>query len=283
MGTTPRRREPDRGPWLAAGLALLLVSPAAGHADLADCAADLCAISEPEVERALEPPPPPPVETAVEETAPEEAAPEVADYDPWEPFNERMFWFNHGVLDRYVVKPAATGWGTVLPDPARRHLGQAFENLEMPRRLVNNLLQLRPLGAGQELLRFVINTTAGIAGFFDVAGALHIEESDADAGQTLGVYGVGPGPYLCLPFLPPLTVRDGIGSLFDSFLDPLGQFVPFPTTQAMSAVRKLNQRSLQLEISDEVEEVVLDLYTAARNSYLQRRQRAIDERRFGEG
>ena len=83
---------------------------------------------------------------------------EAADYDPWQPFNEAMFSFNHDVLDRWLVKPVATAWDTVLPRPARRAFGRAIDNLDMPRRLVNNLLQLRPLGAGREVGRFLVNS-----------------------------------------------------------------------------------------------------------------------------
>ncbi|HJQ83610.1 MAG TPA: VacJ family lipoprotein, partial [Candidatus Binatia bacterium] len=201
------------------------------------------------------------------------------DYDPWAPFNERMFTFNHDVLDRWVMKPAATGWDRALPDVAQRGLGRAFDNLQMPRRVVNHLLQLRPLAAGEELARFLVNTTAGVVGFVDVAKiGLHLEKSDADMGQTLGMYGVGPGPYLVLPFMAPLTVRDGIGRGIDGALDPFGYFIPFVAGTAMGIVETVNERSLNLELFANVEESVLDLYSAVRNGYLQRRQSMIDER-----
>jgi phospholipid-binding lipoprotein MlaA len=212
------------------------------------------------------------------------AAPDVVDdvaedYDPWAPFNERMFTFNHDVLDRFLVRPAATGWDKVMPDPAQRGIGRAFDNLEMPRRLVNNLLQLRPRAAGGELARFLLNTTVGVVGFVDVAKlAFHLEKSDADMGQTFGVYGIGPGPYLVLPFLPPLTVRDGIGRGIDGALDPFGYFIPFIAGTAMNVVSTINERSLNLQLFANVEESILDLYSAVRNGYLQRRQSTIDER-----
>jgi phospholipid-binding lipoprotein MlaA len=202
------------------------------------------------------------------------------DYDPWQPFNERMFFFNHDVLDRWLMRPVATGWDKALPDPAQRCLSRAFDNLEMPRRLVNNLLQLRVRAAGCEVVRFVVNTTAGVVGLFDVAHlALHLEKNDADMGQTLGVYGVGPGPYLVLPFLKPLTVRDGIGRGIDGALDPFGYFIPFIAGTAMGIVNTVNERSLNLELFANVEESVLDLYSAVRNGYLQTRQGTIEERR----
>jgi phospholipid-binding lipoprotein MlaA len=126
----------------------------------------------------------------------------------------------------------------------------------------------------------VVNTTVGIIGFVDVANmALHIDKSDADMGQTLGFYGVGAGPYLVLPFLPPLTVRDGIGRGVDGVLDPFGFFIPFVASTTMGIVKRVNERSLNLELFANVEEIVLDLYSAVRNGYLQRRRSTIEERR----
>ena len=200
------------------------------------------------------------------------------DYDPWQRFNEKMFFFNHDILDRYVLKPVATGWNKVLPDRGKRGLDRAFDNLGMVKRLVNNLLQGRFRGAGRELARFGVNTTVGVVGFFDVARAqLHIEKSDADTGQTLGLYGVGPGPYLVLPTLAPLTVRDGIGYGIDGLLDPVGYVSPFLATTGMSIVKQVNERSLNLQVFQDVEDSVLDLYSAVRNGYLQRRRHSIEE------
>jgi len=201
---------------------------------------------------------------------------EVEEYDPWQPFNEGTFSFNRQ-LDRVLLKPAATVWDTVLPDAVQRSLNNAFENLGMPRRLVNSLFQLKLVGAGRELARFLLNTTIGIAGFFDVAKSLGIEKSDEDTGQTLGLYGMGPGPYLVLPFLPPLTVRDGIGFVFDAAMDPLNYVLPFAALAGMKGGSIVNDRSLNLELYQNVEETVLDLYSAVRNAYLQRRAKQISE------
>jgi phospholipid-binding lipoprotein MlaA len=199
------------------------------------------------------------------------------DYDPWRPFNEKMFFFNHGILDRYLLKPVAKGWNKVVPDVGKRGLDRAFDNLGMPKRVVNNLLQGRFSGAGREVARFGVNTTIGVVGFLDVAKAqLHIEPSDADTGQTLGVYGFGPGPYLVLPTLHPLTVRDGIGYGLDGLIDPLGFFMPFAAATGMSIVKQVNERSLNLEVFQDVEDSVLDLYSAVRNGYLQRRHGSIE-------
>lgn len=201
-----------------------------------------------------------------------EDADEAEDYDPWQPLNERVFWFNHRVLDRFLVRPVATGWSRVSPEAARRSLGRLLLNLEMPRRFVNNVFQARPFGAGRELTRFVINTTVGVVGLFDVAIGLGIKPSPADAGTTLALFGIPPGPFLVLPTLPPLTVRDAIGRPLDGALDPISYFLPFFANRAKSVLAAVNDRSLDLKFFAGVEESVLDLYSAARNGYLQRRR-----------
>lgn len=201
---------------------------------------------------------------------------EIEEYDPWEPFNEAMFSFNRQ-FDRFVLKPLATAWDKVLPDPVQTSLRNALDNAAMPRRLVNNLLQRKVEGAGREAGRFLVNSTVGVAGSFDVAKSVGLEKSEADTGQTLGMYGSGPGPYLVLPFLPPLTVRDGIGAVADAALDPLWYVAPVAAPSGMKGGKIVNDRSLNLELYENVEESVVDLYSAVRNAYLQRRQQAIQQ------
>jgi phospholipid-binding lipoprotein MlaA len=199
------------------------------------------------------------------------------DYDPWERFNEKTFWFNHDVLDRYALKPVATVWAKI-PDPVRHGLANAFHNLAMPKRLVNEVFQARFQEAGSEVTRLLLNTTVGVAGFVDVASRVGLKESDADTGQTLGVYGAGPGPYLVVPLLPPLTVRDGIGYAIDSLLDPLSWFVtPFGADFGRAAGKTVNERAADLKLYQDVEDASLDLYAAVRNGYLQRRQKSIED------
>jgi phospholipid-binding lipoprotein MlaA len=199
------------------------------------------------------------------------------DYDPWEPFNERTFAFNFDVLDRYGLKPVATVWAHA-PLAVRDSLANAFYNLAMPKRFVNKVLQGRLPEAGEELARFVLNTTVGVAGFIDVASHVGLDKSDADTGQTLGVYGVKPGPYLVLPVLEPLTVRDAIGYAADSFMDPLSWFVtPIAADVGRSAGYTINERAAHMTEFDDVEDTSLDLYAAVRNGYLQRRQKFIQD------
>jgi phospholipid-binding lipoprotein MlaA len=198
--------------------------------------------------------------------------------DPWEGFNEKMFWFNREVLDRYLLKPLATGWDFIFPDPVQRGVHNFFDNLAVVRRVVNNTLQLKLTGASTELARFTINSTIGLVGFFDVAkDAFGIEQRDEDTGQTFGVWGMGPGPYLILPFLPPLTVRDGFGYAFDLAMTPYTYFIPWWGSVAGTATNTVNERSLNLDRFERVAESTVDLYGAVRNGYLQRRAAAIKQ------
>lgn len=208
--------------------------------------------------------------------AEDRGASEEYDEDPFEPFNERMFWFNREVLDRFVLKPAATAWDFIFPDPVQEGIHNVFDNLAVVRRVVNNTLQLKFAGAGKELARFTINSTVGVVGFFDVArDGFGIQQSDEDTGQTFGVWGMGPGPYLVLPFLPPLTIRDGIGYVFDTAMTPYIYFIPWYANMAATATNVVNERSINLDRFERVAESTVDLYGAVRNAYLQRRAAAI--------
>jgi phospholipid-binding lipoprotein MlaA len=206
------------------------------------------------------------------------AAAEDFEEDPLEPFNELMFRFNREILDRFLLKPAATAWDFMLPDPVQRGIHNAFDNLAVVRRLVNNLLQAKMVGAGKEVARFTINSTIGLVGFFDVAkDGFGIEQSDEDTGQTFGVWGMGPGAYLVLPFLPPMTIRDGVGYAFDAAMTPYVYFLPWYANVGMTATNTVNERSLNLDRFERVAESTVDLYGAVRNAYLQRREAAIKQ------
>jgi phospholipid-binding lipoprotein MlaA len=199
------------------------------------------------------------------------------DYDPWEGFNETMFEFNRR-LDRYVLKPVARAYSVVMPEPFQVLIANGFDNIAFVPRTINSLLQGKWGGAGRELSRFLINSTAGIGGLFDAAKYWGIEKSREDFGQTLGVWGMSPGPYLILPFLEPLTVRDGIGKGVDSFMNPLSYFIPFLWAGVGMRVGEIvNDRALNLELFQGFEESVVDLYSAVRHGYLRRREQLIKE------
>ena len=199
-------------------------------------------------------------------------------YDPWESFNEKMFNFNVK-LDRYVLKPVARVWKTVIPEPFQVMMSNSFDNLRFAPRFVNNVLQGKAGGATREMSRFLINSTAGIGGLFDPAKDYWgIRPSSEDFGQTLGVWGSGPGPYLVLPLLPPMTVRDGIGMGVDMLMDPFGYYVGFfPARFAMKIGDTINDRALNYDLFQGVEETTIDLYSSVRHFYLKRREQQIKE------
>jgi phospholipid-binding lipoprotein MlaA len=203
---------------------------------------------------------------------------DIEDYDPWEPFNEKTFEFNRR-LDRYVLKPVAKVWDKVLPDEIQRMISRAFDNVGSFKRMINSALQGKWRGAGREVSRFLLNTTFGFGGLWDMAKQeWGIEKSNEDFGQTLGVYGVGAGPYLVVPLLPPMTVRDGIGTAVDSFLNPLGYLIPFIWPGlALKVTDTINDRSLNIELYQGFEETVVDFYSAVRHAYLERRRNLIKE------
>jgi phospholipid-binding lipoprotein MlaA len=202
---------------------------------------------------------------------------DVEDYDPWEPFNEKMFEVNRR-LDRWVLKPVAKAYDKVVPDTLQGMIANAFDNANAVPRFVNSLLQGKVDGALREVGRFMLNTTVGLGGLFDIARHEGIEKSREDFGQTLGFYGVGPGPYIVLPLLEPLTVRDGIGKAVDGFMDPISYFIPFFWERlAMKATETVNDRSLNLELFQGFEETMLDLYSAVRHAYLERRRQLVKE------
>ena len=207
----------------------------------------------------------------------EDADAEFEQYDPWERFNEKMFNFNIK-LDRYVLKPVARAYRVVVPDQFQVMISNGFDNIRVVPRIVNNLLQAKFVGALSELTRFVLNSTIGFGGLFDVGKHAGIERRGEDFGQTLGVWGAGPGPYLILPLLEPMTVRDGVGRGVDMFLDPLGYFVPFiPERLLMRLEDTVNERALNYDLFQGVEETTLDLYSSVRHFYLNRRERQIRE------
>ncbi len=218
------------------------------------------------------------------------------EYDPWEPLNTKIFEFNRQ-LDKWVLKPVAQGYDFVVPDRLQVGVHNFFYNTRFAPRFFNNIFQGKLKGAGIEVGRFLINTTVGLAGFIDVAERMNLTTPDEDMGQTLGFYGVGPGPYLMVPFLPPFTVRDFVGYLADIALNPINWLVlpiievdgvpsviSHPNRDTTTIIQLstragdiLNERSLSLDKFQGIEEATLDLYTAVRNAYLTSRQRQIRE------
>ncbi len=211
----------------------------------------------------------------------DEVAPQPID-DPFEPFNQAMLSFNLK-LDEYILHPVASGYAAVLPLGARQGVGRFFHNINIAPRLGNKLLQMKLVGAGKEFSRFVINTSLGGLGFFDVADSwFGLEAGHADFGQTLAQYGIAPGPYLVLPFFGPSTVRDAVGLSVDGAMQPMNYLLPtYPETIAARGGWVMgsaaNFRSLNLELFENVDRFSVDLYGAVQDGYLQQRERTIQE------
>ncbi|MDO6563839.1 VacJ family lipoprotein [Amphritea sp. 1_MG-2023] len=196
-----------------------------------------------------------------------------ADVDPWEGFNRSMFGFNDA-LDRYALKPVARGYKAITPNILEAGIGNFFSNLGDVGSLVNNLLQLKGEAAGQDLGRVVFNTTVGLVGLIDVATPMGLPEHNEDFGQTLGYWGVKTGPYLVLPFLGPSNVRDGIGLIPDSMLDPVGEIDPIPTRNQLYTLRVIDTR---MKLLGAEQLLSGDRYTAMRDAYLQRREFLVND------
>jgi len=194
--------------------------------------------------------------------------------DPWEKFNRNVFAFNDG-FDAAILRPVAELWAK-LPDGVRDCFSNAFANLRGPSTAINNTLQGKPAEGLSDLGRFAINTTVGIVGCFDIASKLGLEQHREDFGQTLGVWGFGPGPYLVIPIFGASDVRDAVGIFgVEPFLD-LNFYIDYPTIEyTVFALRIVNERAELLPADRLVREAALDRYTFIRDGYLQRRRSLI--------
>jgi phospholipid-binding lipoprotein MlaA len=217
-----------------------------------------------------------PVENISPEPPPSEASAETI-ADPLEPVNRAFFHFNDK-LYFWILKPVATGYKTILPEDGRVGVRNFFSNFTTPIRLVNCLLQARFKGAGNETVRFFINTTYGLAGFLDTAKKeFKIEKQEADFGQTLGVWGMGPAFYINWPVLGPSTLRETVGYVGDTFLD-VRTYLPgrfLIVNMSAWVLDKVNETSLTLGEYESFKKAALDPYIALREAYSQYRQNKI--------
>lgn len=212
-----------------------------------------------------------------DEDFPEEA-PQDFISDPIEPLNRVFFHFNDK-LYFWVFKPVATGYKRVVPEPARLSVRNFFSNLTMPIRAVNCLLQGKFSGFGNELLRFVVNSTVGFLGLQDPAKtAMGIDKQEEDFGQTLGSYGVGPGFFITWPLFGPSSLRGTFGIAGDIYLDPMA-YISFNFTEyvLIRAGDRVNETSLVLGEYESLKKASLDPYVALRDAYYQFRQNKIKD------
>jgi phospholipid-binding lipoprotein MlaA len=194
--------------------------------------------------------------------------------DPLESFNRQVFEFNEG-LDKVVLKPLAQAYGAVLPVPVQDCLSNGFSNLREPSNALNNLLQGKASEAVSDVCRFAINTTIGLLGCFDVATRMGLEKHREDFGQTLGVWGVGNGPFLVLPLFGPSTIRDTVGIGVESVLDVNFWINDVAVRNTIFGVRTVNFRHELLKADELISEAALDKYTFVRDGYLQRRRNLV--------
>jgi phospholipid-binding lipoprotein MlaA len=194
--------------------------------------------------------------------------------DPWEKVNRNVFEFNEG-FDEAILKPAAELW-LQLPAGLRECFSNAFFNLRGPSNAVNNALQGKPEAAVSDVGRFVVNTIWGLGGCFDPAADLGLERHEEDFGQTLGVWGFEPGPFLVIPFLGPSNVRDAVGILgVEPFLD-LNFYIDEPALEySIFALRIVNARAELLQTGRLIDAAALDRYSFIRDAYLQRRRSLV--------
>jgi phospholipid-binding lipoprotein MlaA len=194
--------------------------------------------------------------------------------DPYESINRKVFAFND-TLDTYALKPVATAYTNVVPSPVRTGVHNFFGNFSDAWSAVNQLLQGKPRDAGSMTLRVLTNTTIGIAGLFDVATDLGLERKSEDLGQTLGVWGLNPGPYLVLPLFGSSDIRDTLALPADTYVSPALLVDGFWKGLAIDAVGVVDARAGLLGASQMLDELAFDRYTFMRDAYVTRRRSLV--------
>jgi phospholipid-binding lipoprotein MlaA len=197
--------------------------------------------------------------------------------DPFEVYNRHMFEFNDRV-DRALLKPIAQIYEASLPELVRNCVGNIFANLgELPTAL-NNLLQGKPADAAADVCRFALNSTVGLLGCFDVAAKAGLQRNNEDFGQTLGRWGLLPGPYFVLPLLGPSTIRDTLGRVVDmGVTDPVGYVDHVRTRNTLTGTRVVDTRASLLQAEKVLDAAALDKYQFVRDGYLQRRRNLVHD------
>ncbi len=194
--------------------------------------------------------------------------------DPYEPFNRKMFAFND-TLDTYALKPVATAYTKVIPSPVRTGVHNFFGNFSDAWSAVNQLLQGKPRDAGTMTLRVLTNTTLGLAGLIDVASDLGLERKSEDLGQTLGRWGLEPGPYLVLPVFGSSDIRDTVALPADTYVSPALLTHTFWQGLAVDTVGAIDTRAGLLGASQMLDDLAFDRYTFMRDAYVTRRRSLV--------
>jgi phospholipid-binding lipoprotein MlaA len=198
--------------------------------------------------------------------------------DPLEPMNRYFFEVNRG-LDELFLKPAAAAYDAALPDPVQDSVRSFINNLRSPIILANDLLQGEGDRAYVTLSRFIVNTSIGVLGLFDVATEIGLDYHDEDFGQTMAVAGVGSGPYLMLPLFGPTNPRDLVGRIVEFAFDPLTYMGGADARLARTSADVVDYRHRNRRTIEALEEGSLDFYATVRDASRQRRQDEIRNRR----
>ena len=196
--------------------------------------------------------------------------------DPFEGYNRVMHSFNDTV-DKNVLKPVAQGYDFVMPAPASKGVSNFFSNLNEITVIINDVLQFKMMQAFEDTSRFAINSTIGIVGLVDVASDFGFKKNNEDFGQTIGAWGISPGPYLVLPFLGPRDVRDTVGLVGDFYTAPVTHVQGPDARNPIMATRIIDDRANLLKAEKVLNEAAIDEYAYIRDAYLQRRQNLVHD------
>lgn len=205
---------------------------------------------------------------------PEGSEDAAARQDPLETMNRGIYAFND-VFDRFLLAPVARGYRSAVPEYGRQRVTNVLANLKQPVIFLNSVLQADPENAFSSFWSFMLNTTLGIGGLFDFADVnTDLKVRDEDFGQTLGVWGVGPGPYIVLPILGPSSLRDTVGLAGDWFSDPFN-YLDDEIVITRTVIRAIDARANTLDLTDEINEKSFDPYATFRSGYLQKREAQV--------
>jgi len=197
--------------------------------------------------------------------------------DPLYVWNKGVYYFNDK-LYFWLLKPVAQGYSAIFPEGVRFSISNFFYNLTTPIRFLNSLLQLKMKSAGNELIRFVVNSSVGVGGLGDFAkDKLDIKRHKEDLGQTFGYYGVGHGFYIMWPFIGPSSLRDTVGLIGDAFLDPVNYITPVQDSLEITASDEVNDISLHIGDYEDIKKSAIDPYISIRDAYVQNREKKVKE------
>lgn len=195
--------------------------------------------------------------------------------DPLESVNRVMWDFNYEILDRFLVKPATKGYLAITPQPVRTGLINAVENLEEPANMLNNAMQGKVDGMMTSLARFLVNSTVGVLGIFDVASAMDLTVKEEDFGQTLGTYGLETGPYLMLPARGPTDIRSTTGDVVDGLMFPMNVLNSNVTIFSF-IIKGLDARASLMEREAALNNAI-DPYGFVKNAYFQQLEFEVND------